>query len=442
MATATATASRKGDHDCPELPPDTLRLIWASLPIKSRVRARAVCAAWSSALPDKIDHFPWLLRLPPAHGDAAAAAASSPAVFFPSTGTSAGFELPFHRPGTRCVGMHDGWIAAVDVDLGVRILDPLSGARVDLPPLTACPGVGFGRGRASRRLHEQVEYRQSPTAVTEFFPVDTFLDSVLVKIAFSAPGGADDGDGEVGAFAVAVFWDRVVYTAAGLGEWRQLTTPNAGTRCHPEKVVDVVHAGGGRFFGLTATDETHVTYLAPTALFDIQVFDLSACGGGGPVEASKLPVARLRPRQALRRQKFPSADVFCARLFLLDGTPHVVLRWWDVLACADEMAVLASDPGDPLGWRAAGDLRGRALLVGNGCAAPVRAPGGAIGGDRVYFADKVSCFARESNRRLTGVGTFDVKSGSLEMLWKDGAGDDPLEACRAPTWFAPPYFFR
>uniref|UniRef100_A0A0D3GQD5 Uncharacterized protein n=1 Tax=Oryza barthii TaxID=65489 RepID=A0A0D3GQD5_9ORYZ len=219
MATATATASRKGDHDCPELPPDTLRLILASLPIKSRVRARAVCAAWSSALPDKIDPFPWLLRLPPAHGDAAAAAASSPAVFFPSTGTSAGFELPFHRPGTRCVGMHDGWIAAVDVDLGVRILDPLSGARVDLPPLTACPGVGFGRGRASRRLHEQVEYRQSPTAVTD-------------------------------------------------------------------------------------------------------------------------------------------------------------------------------------------------------------------------------CFARESNRRLTGVGTFDVKSGSLEMLWKDGAGDDPLEACRAPTWFAPPSFFR
>uniref|UniRef100_A0A0E0LJY8 KIB1-4 beta-propeller domain-containing protein n=1 Tax=Oryza punctata TaxID=4537 RepID=A0A0E0LJY8_ORYPU len=434
---ATEMASRKGKRECPELPPDTLRLIWASLPIKSRVRARAVCAAWSSALPDKIEPYPWLLRLPPTpaaagHGDTAA---STPTVFFPSTGISAGFELPFHHPGTRCVGTHDGWIAAVDVDLGVKILDPLSGAHVDLPPLTACPGVGFGRGRASKKLHEQIEYKQWPTAVTEFFPVDTFLDYVLVKIAFSTPG-ADDPAGEVGAFAVAVFWDRLVYTAAVLGEWRQLMTLNAGTRCHPERIIDVVHGGGGRFFGLAAIDET---YLSPTAQYHFQVFDLGA--GGDIVEANNLPVASLHPRQVLRRHKFPSGDVFCARLFLLDGTPHVVLRWWDVLARADEMAVFFSDPGDPLGWRVAGDLHGRALLVGNGCAAAVHVPGGAIGGDRVYFASKVGRFARESNRRLTGVGTFDVKSGSLEMVWKDGAGD-PLETGRAPTWLAPPSYFR
>ncbi|KAF0909320.1 hypothetical protein E2562_034960 [Oryza meyeriana var. granulata] len=100
----------------------------------------------------------------------------------------------------------------------------------------------------------------------------------------------------------------------------------------------------GSFFGLT----TRVGTFLGTVRYDIQVFDLHT--GGDPV-VHRIPVAALHPKLVLRREKFPSYDVFCARLFFLGDTPHVVLRWWNVLVRKDEMAVFVSDPGNPLGWR-------------------------------------------------------------------------------------------
>ncbi|KAF0908952.1 hypothetical protein E2562_030248 [Oryza meyeriana var. granulata] len=174
------------ESDWSYLPPDILRLVWALLPMQSRVRARAVFAAWAPAVP----------------------------------------------PLTSCTG--------------VRFV---RGPR---------PSIGVGAGGR----HGRWGIGLSPEKLRLIFYKDTFLDSTILKIAFSSP---DAGGGEDCAAAVAYFsGDLLLYTMPGLGTWRRLDPLNqresVSTHCgiyrtRRTAIIDIVAAHGGgngcRFFRLT-----------------------------------------------------------------------------------------------------------------------------------------------------------------------------------------------
>ncbi|XP_059461049.1 F-box protein SKIP23-like [Corylus avellana] len=128
--------------DWTHLPGDLLQFISNKLPIYSDyVRFRAVCHKWRSSLPKAPRHLPpqppWLL-LPLS---ASSQSQSHRAFYDLSTGKIHHLELPeASRPDLR-VGSSNGWLVTLDNSPAILLLNPLTKAQINLPPLSSFPNV-------------------------------------------------------------------------------------------------------------------------------------------------------------------------------------------------------------------------------------------------------------------------------------------------------------
>jgi hypothetical protein len=122
------------------LPEDFLVTVMCELDVPSLIRAGAVCAPWHSAyttfrrlrLPSP--------RQPPCLLYSCDAAAAATALYCPSTG--ANFRIPFG--GLSPIGSAHGWLVVVDEVGNLHLTNPLTGGRVELPPITTLRGFQGG----------------------------------------------------------------------------------------------------------------------------------------------------------------------------------------------------------------------------------------------------------------------------------------------------------
>ncbi|TVU25100.1 hypothetical protein EJB05_27580, partial [Eragrostis curvula] len=118
------------------LPPEMLATVMQSLDIPDLFRADAVCASWRAACADVrrvripiSDASPCLLY---------SARAGAATLYSPSSGATFRVRLPDPPLRSRSlVGSAHGWLATADEASNLLLVNPLTGAQLALPPVTA-----------------------------------------------------------------------------------------------------------------------------------------------------------------------------------------------------------------------------------------------------------------------------------------------------------------
>ncbi|XP_073286950.1 F-box protein SKIP23-like [Primulina huaijiensis] len=124
--------------DWSELPPEVLQTVATNfLTTADYIRFRAVCSSWLIAAPINPRHlpreFPWLM-LP--------LTSSIRRCFFnPLTKNLYHLSLPESSHSRRPAGSSHGWLVLIDESPSIFLVNPLTRAKVTLPPLSSFPNV-------------------------------------------------------------------------------------------------------------------------------------------------------------------------------------------------------------------------------------------------------------------------------------------------------------
>ncbi|KAL6658787.1 hypothetical protein ACP70R_002827 [Stipagrostis hirtigluma subsp. patula] len=428
-----------------DLPEDIVRGIADRVAPECRPRMRAICSAFSAAVP--AEPQPWIVLQP--DDDIAERDQQSGSFSVMSLPANRKLRLsrPCSIPGARCLGAGHGWLALVGGDLSVTLHNPLSDRSVSLPPLTRHPMVGGVRddGRVLWRSWLGVWPNSGDLVAAE-----ELRDTFVRKIVFSPRPDQD------GYFAVAISDRRsyAMYARAGSTAWRTLRDAHG----HPVSLVhDVVHVEGSRFFAVT---RCHGKVLA----LDLAV--QAGVGAGGDHDADQDHQAAQGgvdddsggEEEDVHDRYSPSVSVFAGPLalaetigyfsrgtdmhvenhvVLVDGELHQIWASWVIEPAPEEddsdgdyrieeVGVVKCDLDQCACWAEVADLGDWAVLVGRNETVAVRAgdvPG--VRGSCVYFID---------NRLKEMICAFDTRSGRVETVECDMLRD----ACSTSRLSSPP----
>ncbi|KAL6653995.1 hypothetical protein ACP70R_007460 [Stipagrostis hirtigluma subsp. patula] len=179
------------------LPEEILVSLMGLLEIADLIRSGAVCTSWYSAyaafrhlrLPSPRQP-PCLLYSCDEFGRDAAA------LYCPSTGAS--FRIPFPLRGLSPIGSAHGWLVVADEVSNLHLMNPLTGGRVALPPITTLYDVEAGTstdedGNIVYNVHEE------PGDASQLAPIpvgearDCMYDRAFLSCSPSS-GGSGGGD--------------------------------------------------------------------------------------------------------------------------------------------------------------------------------------------------------------------------------------------------------
>ncbi|KAK3118832.1 hypothetical protein QOZ80_9BG0708900 [Eleusine coracana subsp. coracana] len=198
MESAIAGAGARAD-DFPDwtlLPEDFLVTLMGELDIPNLIRAGAVCAPWHSAyatfrrlrLPSP--------RQPPCLLYSCDALESAAALYCPSTGANFQIPLPQLR-GLSPIGSAHGWLVVADEVGNLHLMNPLTGGRVALPPITTLRGVEEGT-TFDEDDNLAYNFHQTPGDSTLLAPIpvseaaDCTYDRAILSCAPSSAGGRQE----------------------------------------------------------------------------------------------------------------------------------------------------------------------------------------------------------------------------------------------------------
>ncbi|XP_042401392.1 probable F-box protein At4g22060 [Zingiber officinale] len=192
------------------LPLDVFSLIFSKLSLPQFLRSAAVCASWSAAVRDlstRGSYFkfrgqsPWLVLNDNPRGDPSA-------ITFYALDERREYTIPVPEPPISdrlFIGSAHGWIITIDARLRVLLLNPITGAQIDLPRLLPSEDTHPIRDTAGRLIG----FRMSKTVSEEHH----------LKAILSADPSLGDG------YTVALiqyFYRRIFFTRSGDEKWFQL----------------------------------------------------------------------------------------------------------------------------------------------------------------------------------------------------------------------------
>ncbi|KAK3121884.1 hypothetical protein QOZ80_8BG0662360 [Eleusine coracana subsp. coracana] len=417
-----------------DLPGDIVRIVADRAAVECRPRMRAVCSAWSAAVPVE-PQPPWILLQPDDDTEGEGfTVLSLPA----KSGKLSPVTSPVVRclnaflAAPRCVGAGHGWLALVGADLSVTLVNPIStepGRAVSLPPLTRHPMAAAG-------VREDGRVTWSGKFGTWSYPgkhVSTgeFRDMVVRKVVFAARPRQD------GYFAVAVSAGcpgscvYAMYARTGSAAWETLRDAHGRA---VSLVHDVVHVDGGRFLDVM---RCHGRVMEVDLAADSPTFSLFA----GPLASAESGAVSF----------FGSADMNVENhLALVEGVLYQVWVSWAGDRVPEEQdaakefnryriedaGVLRCDPELPTSWSEAADLGDWAVFIGRNETVAVRATDVPwVTSSCLYFIDS----------RLEGViCAFDLRSGQQVPVEVETtascamARSNKLRLSTAPpVWFLP-----
>ncbi|CAM0876088.1 unnamed protein product [Alopecurus aequalis] len=403
-------AKMESFRDWADLPGDLLRSIDELLGMPYCIWFRVVCQSWRAALPGL--PRPWLV-IP----DGWRASENMHHFTFVTIP-----EPIFERlalPNSPCVGSTAGWLALLDANLVITLLNPLTRAQVRLPTLL-CDGrlqassVGFVVG-----------------TIQDMQP-RVYQHNLIHKIAFSADPTAQD-------HAVAVLCRSglgLAFLKAGQDDWQWMNWPDAAGREEP---------------GLGEVNDSGNTDLDIT-YHNGKFYYMTLCGQIWSIDAAAsapvvpVPFAKCRPQLGPDHRHYGKHLVFDQ-----DGTMYVV--WsdgpglpWNTRTRPLRMQVQRYHPGSSRHrlWRKARHLSGQAFLIGNrsqSLAVPsstVSAPSTWIRPNCVYF----TCIMPGSDYIATyeclhpDIWEFNVKTGVFRVVCDIDDFPDWVEWTKA-IWFTP-----
>lgn len=256
--------------DWSQLPSDLLESISGRLPLYGDyVRFRAVCRAWRSSTAKTPNHFPpqlpWLLL--PLFKPQNRGRSCSGYFYSLLDGKVHVLRITEASLRMRRCGSSHGWLVVLDESPSVALVNPLTGAKMDLPPLHAFPNVvGFNFADVGREyLLRDGDHRLSTRNLKDMR--DCFVKKVVLS---SSPAKG----GQFVAVAILHHGNNLAYCRDGDERWRFIEEANS--YCE-----DVIYRDGLFYavntFGLIAVcdvngDSPRVSYIETPRHFgaDIQ----------------------------------------------------------------------------------------------------------------------------------------------------------------------------
>lgn len=432
-----------------DLPRDLLESVLGRLPVPDRLRFPAVCTAWQSAAPHRLEHdpiipappCPWLmLPFNPTK------LSSSEARFLSVTeeGRIRAYAIRHPLPAVSdrlCIGSsRDGWLVTADESSELHLLNPVSGAQVPLPSVTTLPYVDASRDAQGRVASYGLGYccrgddDPAPAGEEETIPIppETFAADRLrfemyeKAVVVSAPRSSS-------SWAVLLICQplsRLAFARAGDAAWTLLDTPS---RCWADAVV----SSTGRVVYTMDTagrvDAWNVTDAAATPSCSRSVAPACCCRCCTGMSAScRRYLVEVAPGQLLQVHRIREAAH--ARSAYWEPRPDrveyittkVQLFQWTAQQSRQWVQVDSSK----------GVLAGRALFLGKNaslCLPVDGCPG--LRGDCVYFTDDGPWSHDRCHEVLPDVGVLDLADGTYRP--PRGALRDLLWKWPPPVWVFP-----
>ncbi|XP_004967278.2 uncharacterized protein LOC101775408 [Setaria italica] len=443
-----------------DLPRDLLESVLARLPVPDRLRFPAVCTAWQSAAAtgasgSNAPLSPWLMLPfnPTARGRPRRGGGGDARFLSLAEGRAYAIRQPASVVSEHvCVGSSpDGWLITADASSELHLLNPVTGAQVQLPSVATLPFVDATRGAdgcvesySLRRCFADDDCGDEVLIPPETLAPDRLRYEVYEKaIVVSAPRRLASPSGETwGGYALVLICQplsRVAVARAGDAGWTQLDTP---ARCW----VDAVRAAGA----------DGVVYAMDTA-GRVEAWDMDATPAPAPSRAAIAPPCRCSARAcamsaACRRYLVELAPGHLLQVHRLRGAAHAGYTWEP----RPEHVEYATTGAELFEWRAAGAggggrwarvdgegascvLGGRALFLGKSASlcVPVdcSGSGGELRGNRVYFTDDGPWSHERCHEVAPDVGVLDLADGSYRP--PRGAARDLLWKWPPPVWVFP-----
>uniref|UniRef100_A0ACD5UHD6 Uncharacterized protein n=1 Tax=Avena sativa TaxID=4498 RepID=A0ACD5UHD6_AVESA len=455
MGELVGAAGRTQGPGWSDLPGDLLESVLGRLPVPDRLRFPAVCTAWRSAAAasaarvEAVDvPSPWLMLPfnPTVHGQTrnASDGTCSEARFLSLyDGRTYGIPQPAPAVSERlCVGSSpDGWLVTADAASELHLLNPLTGAQVQLPPPDTLPFVHASRDADGRVVSYSLRccFDEDDAAVvvpSESVAPDRLRFELYEKaILVSAPRKGQTGSWD--GYAVMLICQPLSHLAiarAGDTRWTLLDTPS-------RRWVDAVRAsssvgaGGGQLvyaldsagrveaWDVDATTPTREAVAPACCCCSGRACSMSGTCSRYLVELSPgrlLQVHRLREAAHARYRCEPRPER------VEYTTVHAELFEW-------------TDGGrwTPVDGKSAGVLAGRALFLGKNTSLCVRVDGcmPELKGNCVYFTDDGPWSHDRCREVAPDVGVLDLADGTYRP--PRGAARDLIWKWPPPVWFFP-----
>lgn len=165
-----------GGRDWSRLPEDLLVSVVQALHVADAIRSSAVCTSWNAAYAAfRRLRVPSLPRQPPCllyASDALEKGAA--ALHCPATGAALRIPFPLAPLARRpLLGSGHGWLVTADEVSDLHLLNPVTGAQIALPPITAIHHVRSGTDEEGNPAYLVYENLQQYSHCTGQFFVDT-----------------------------------------------------------------------------------------------------------------------------------------------------------------------------------------------------------------------------------------------------------------------------
>ena len=430
-----------------------------------RLRFPAVCAAWQSAAGaaarPQAALSPWLmLPFNPTVRRGGGDARFSEARFLSlAEGRAYAIRQPAPAASDRvCVGSSpDGWLVTADACSELQLLNPVTGAQVQLPSVATLPFVDASRGADGRVVRYDLRccFTDDDGCVEVLIPPETLAPDrlpyeVYEKAILVAAPRRIAPSGSWGGYAVLLICQplsRLAVARAGDTEWTLLDTP---ARCW----VDAVRASSE-----DGADGRHrrAVYTMDAA-GRVEAWDMDAPPPASRSRAIAPPCCcssrACAMSAACRRYLVELAPGHLLQVHRLRGAAHARHTWEprpervEYTTTSVELfewkAGAAAEARDHLprwaqvdGKSSSRVLGGRALFLGKNTSlcVPVDGGGGGLRGNCVYFTDDGPWSHERCHEVAPDVGVLDLADGSYRP--PRGAARDLLWKWPPPVWVFP-----
>ncbi|KAL5226221.1 hypothetical protein ABZP36_012860 [Zizania latifolia] len=460
-----------------DLPRDLLESVLGRLPVPDRLRFPSVCTAWQSAdaasatARFRAGQPPWLMLPfnPTARrqGPSGGADARPLEARFLNLSDGRAYAIPQPAPAVSdrlCVGSSDGWLVTADAASELHLLNPLTGAQVQLPSVTTLPFVNASRDAEGRVVSYDLrccfsdgDNGDEVLVPPESFAPDRLRYELYEKAILVAPPRRQTPSGSWGGYAVLLICQplyRLAIARPGDTKWTLLDTPS---RCWVDAVRASSTPGGADGRQAVYTMDS----VGRVEAWDIDVSHVTAgttpappreiappCCSSGRACSMSIPCSKylveLSPGHLLQvhrlRDKAHAGYKWEPRPERVEYTTvKAELFEWKTAAAAPAPAPAAGSRGQWAqvdGKGGAGVLAGRALFLGKSasmCVPVDCCP--EVKGNCVYFTDDGPWSHDRCHEVVPDVGVLDLADGSFKV--PRGAVRDLLWKWPPPVWVFP-----
>ncbi|PIA56774.1 hypothetical protein AQUCO_00700847v1 [Aquilegia coerulea] len=380
------------------------------------MRLRAVCLTWKSSLPEKPRRLPSQLPCLMFPCDDNHDHHGFLSMFIGSEGEVYNLELP-NTQDKLCRGSSQGWLITVEKGPSVDLVNPLTKARMQLPPIYTFPDVleyqpeRVGEEFLVRLVYLFTEYHNLHIDLAAM--EQTFVQKVILS---SSPGTSDKS-----CIAMAIYGDRsrLAYCKIGDKEWKLVEGDSSFIR-------DVIHYEG-RFYAVDHDGRVVVVYdkefdavdSSPTAKLFAATPEGFDCTWGKPYLVESSGELLLVNRYVkVNRRGYNTTKFGIWKLNLkLNSKSYTKAKWVKVKNLGEHMLFL--------GYNESFSFSSRNV-------SPCHT------GNRIYFTD--DNYVGQSSYKTAGsdIGVYNVRDGSfLPSALLQGSGGHRRGIWPPPVWVMP-----